>query len=385
MTSRSAHPATSIVSQAVPFVDLRLQTSQLEQEFMGAITEVVGRCDFILGAATTEFENAFARYIGVEQAIGVASGLDALRLSLVALDIQRDDEVILPANTFIATALAVSAVGARPVIVDCDADTYNIDPNCVEAAITPRTRAIIPVHLAGLPADMMSILDIANRNSLHVVEDACQAHGAKHGEKRCGSLGTTGCFSFYPGKNLGAFGDGGIVATNDASLAARLRSLRNYGQEIKYRHVELGGNSRLDTLQAAVLNVKLNHLDSWNAARASHAAEYRRRLSGVGDLKVQVSPDSFTHVYHLFIIETAYRDQLQVFLTDRGIQTGIHYPLPVHLQPAYSDLDHITGDFPVTENLASAMLSLPMFPELRTDQILYVTDAIRDFFARLVA
>jgi dTDP-4-amino-4,6-dideoxygalactose transaminase len=336
---------------------------------------------FILGPQLTEFERAFAEFIGVRHAVGTSSGLDALRLALTALDIGPGDQVIVPANTYIATALAVSAVGARPVLVDCDPRTYQIDVDQIGPAITARTRAVIPVHLSGQAADMDAVLDLAHAHGLHVVEDAAQAHGAKYKGRSCGKLGTVGCFSFYPSKNLGACGDGGMVTTSDGELAERVRRLRNYGEKAKYQHVEKGLNARLDTMQAAVLSVKLRHLARWNEARARHAETYRRLLSGVGDLVFQEVAPWSSHVYHLFVVETAERDALRAHLTTAGIQTGVHYPVPIHLQPAYSDLGHKRGDYPRAERLAARMLSLPMYPELRPAQIAIVADEVRRFFA----
>jgi len=367
-------------SRFVPFVDLAAQYDQIRSEVDAAIKQVLLRFDFILGTEVAEFEQDFARLIGVEHAIGVSNGLDALRLALIALDIGSEDEVILPTNSYIATALAVSAVGARPVLVDCDPLTYNIDVACIEPAITPRTRAIIPVHLTGQAADMDPILELANHYQLDVIEDAAQAHGTLYKGRPSGSLGRLGCFSFYPGKNLGAYGDGGMITTREALLAERLRRLRNYGQRVKYEHCEKGLNARLDTLQAAVLKVKLPYLSEWNASRARHAETYRRILSGVGDLRFQQQVAYSTHIYHLFIIETDSRDALQKHLAAAGIQTGIHYPTPIHLQSAYSDLGYRRGDFPHAEQLANCTLSLPMFPELSKVQLTRVVQAIRAFF-----
>jgi dTDP-4-amino-4,6-dideoxygalactose transaminase len=364
----------------VPFVDLAAQYDQIRAEVDTAMQQVLLRSDFILGTEVAEFEQDFAKLIGVEHAIGVSNGLDALRLALMALNIRPEDEVILPTNTYVATALAVSAVGARPVLVDCDPLTYNMDVACIEPAITPRTRAIIPVHLTGQAADMDPILELANRYQLDVIEDAAQAHGTLYKGRPCGSLGRLGCFSFYPGKNLGAYGDGGMITTREALLAERLRRLRNYGQRVKYEHCEKGLNARLDTLQAAVLKVKLPYLSKWNASRVRHAETYRRLLSGVGDLRFQQQVAYSTHIYHLFIIETASRDALQKHLAAAGIQTGIHYPTPIHLQSAYSDLGYRRGDFPHAEQLANCSLSLPMFPELSKVQLTQVVQAIRAFF-----
>jgi dTDP-3-amino-3,4,6-trideoxy-alpha-D-glucose transaminase len=367
--------------QQIPLVDLRAQYRQLKPEIDTAIAKVLDECTFILGPAVDEFEKRFADYIGVRHAVGVSSGLDALQLALTALNVGPGDEVIVPANTFVATALAVTAVGARPLLVDCDARTYTIDPSLLEESITPRTRAIIPVHLAGQAADMQPILRLAQRYDLRVIEDAAQAHGTLYRDRRCGSLAAAGCFSFYPGKNLGAYGDGGAVTTDDSALAAKLRTLRNYGQRAKYEHVVKGINARLDSLQAAVLSVKLRRLDQWNAQRRERAALYRELLAGIGDVTIQ-PPAAYTdHIYHLFIIESAHRDALRLHLKESGVETGIHYPVPIHLLPAYADLQYTRGDFPITENLAAHSLSLPMFPEITEAQVRYVAAQIATFFA----
>ncbi len=364
----------------IPFVDLPTQTRMLEAEFQKSIMDVVRRCDFILGSETEQFEAGFANYLGSNHSVGVASGLDALQLGLRALGIQPGDEVIVPTNSFIATALAVSNIGARPVFVDCDPHTYNIDISKIEPALTKKTRAVIPVHLTGQPAEMSEVMQIADAHGLSVIEDAAQAHGALYRGQACGTLGHVGCFSFYPGKNLGAFGDGGAVVTNNEEIANTLKRLRHYGQHEKNRHTLKGVNSRLDTIQAAVLNVKLRYLTQWNEARAKHAQAYRDRLDGVGDLKLQTRVAESTHVYHLFVVETERRDGLQQFLSRHGVQTGIHYPVPIHLHPAYEDLGYKLGDFPVAENLASRSLSLPMFPELQDEQLNKVTNTVIEWF-----
>jgi dTDP-4-amino-4,6-dideoxygalactose transaminase len=364
----------------IPFVDLHIQYSMIQEKICQALQEVLLQGNIILGSQVELFEAAFSSFIGVRHAIGVSCGLDALRLALMALDIGAGQEVILPANTFIASALAISAVGARPVLVDCDPHTYNIDVNLIERAITPRTAAIMPIHFTGQPADMEPILSIARQYRLAVVEDAAQAHGALYKGSMCGSLGELGCFSFYPSKNLGAYGDGGMITTNDAALAHRLRMLRNYGQQSKNHHIEKGLNARLDTLQAAVLNVKLPYLLAWNSARAMIAEKYRSSLTGLGDVSFQHCLPHSTHVYHLFIVETRMRSALQEHLQAHGVQTGIHYPTPIHLQPAFMELGYKRGDFPQSERLANEMLSLPMYAELNDDQLHYIVDAMTIFF-----
>jgi len=369
------------VAGIIPFVDLVAQYKSIAGEVDRAFHEVTASAQYILGARVERFEEEFAAFVGVDHAVGVGSGLDALRLGLLALEVGRGDEVILPANTYIATALAVSEVGADVVLVDCDPETYNIDPAAVASALRSRTRALLPVHFTGQAAEMRPLLELAANNSVEVVEDAAQAHGALYEGRPCGSLGKVACFSFYPGKNLGAYGDGGMVTTSDPVVVERTRRLRNYGERAKYDHVVKGVNSRLDGLQAAFLSVKLPHLASWNKARLRHADMYTVELEGVGDLGLQKRSPSSTHVYHLFVVETAERDALRDSLAERGIQTGIHYPIPIHLQEAYSDLRLGPGAFPHAERLAHETLSLPMYPELTEEQIRRVTDAIREFFA----
>lgn len=361
----------------VPFVDLQKQFETLRDEIMPGIENVMKRSAFILGSEVEQFERNFAAYCGAKYAVGVASGCDALLWALKACDIGPGDEVITVANTFIATVLAISMAGGRPVLVDCLEDTYEIDPAAVERAITPRTKAILPVHLYGQPADMDAIMAIAQRHGLVVIEDAAQAHGAMYKGKMCGTFGKVGCFSFYPGKNLGAYGDGGAIVTNDAHIADRVRMLRNYGQPRKYYHDIIGWNSRLDTIQAVVLNVKLKHLTEWNDARRQHAALYRRLLADV-PVGLPVEAPNVLHVYHLFVIRVPARDALLKDLESRGISCGIHYPVPVHLQRAYEHLGYKRGAFPIAEKIAEELLSLPMYPELTDEQIAYVCEQIRE-------
>jgi dTDP-4-amino-4,6-dideoxygalactose transaminase len=367
-------------SETIPFVDLVVQYVSIAEEIDGAFREVTHSAEYILGRRVERFEAEFAEFVDSQFAVGVGSGLDALRLGLLALGIGPGDEVILPANTYIATALAVSEIGAEVVLVDCDPRTYNIDPQAVEAAITARTKVLLPVHFAGQPAAMGSLEALAAKHDLQLVEDAAQAHGARYENRPCGSIGDVACFSFYPGKNLGAYGDGGMVTTSASDAVERTRLLRNYGERRKYEHVVKGVNSRLDGLQAAFLTVKLRHLADWNEARRRHADAYTEQLEGVGDLVLQERAVDSTHVYHLFIVETGQRDALREHLTSRGVQTGIHYPAPIHLQEAYRDLGLGPGSFPHAERLARSSLSLPMFPELTPQQLESVTSHVRDFF-----
>jgi dTDP-4-amino-4,6-dideoxygalactose transaminase len=368
------------VATAVPFVDLVAQYESIAAEIEQAFHEVTTSAQYILGDRVQRFEHEFASFVGCEYGVGVGNGLDALRLGLLALEIGPGDEVIVPANTYIATALAVSEVGADVVLVECDPATYNVDPQAVAAAVSPRTRALLPVHFTGQAAELKPMLELAERHDLDLVEDAAQAHGTKYDEQMCGSLGRLACFSFYPGKNLGAYGDGGMVTTRDPALVEPIRRLRNYGERAKYEHVVKGVNSRLDGLQAAFLSVKLRRLPGWNEARLRHADAYTAELDGVGDLRVQQRSPFSTHIYHLFIVETEHRDALREHLTERGIQTGIHYPIPIHLQEAYRDLGLSVGAFPHAERLARQSLSLPMYPELSSEQIATVAGSIREFF-----
>lgn len=363
----------------VPFLDLKTQYSQIAGEMEPAVLKVLSGGNYILGDEVRAFEREFAAYLGVKHAIAVSSGLDALRLALIAADIQPGDEVITPANTFIATALAITSVGAKVVLVEPDEETANIEASAIARAITPRTRAIIPVHLYGLPCRTAPILELARERNLTVIEDACQAHGALVDGVKAGTQGQMGCYSFYPGKNLGACGDGGMVVTSDDRLAQRLTSLRNYGQEKKYYHTEIGYNHRLDEIQAAVLRVKLRRLDTWNALRAKHAAAYTKGLSGL-PAKTPTMPEGRTHIFHLYVIRTDQRDALQQHLTARGVGTLIHYPVPIHLQQAYRSLGLGPGSFPISERMAGQILSLPMFPELTQGQIDEVVAGVCAFF-----
>jgi dTDP-4-amino-4,6-dideoxygalactose transaminase len=362
----------------VPFVDLPAQHRDLNDELMQAIQRVMARADFALGEDVARFEEEFAAFCGARHAVGLDSGLSALELSLRAFGIGPGDEVILPAHTFIATAAAVTFAGARPVLVDVDPLTYNLDVAQIEAAVTPRTRAILPVHLYGLPAEMDAIRRLAEAHGLVVVEDACQAHGADYKGRRVGSLGHAAAFSFYPSKNLGACGDGGMLVTNDPQVAEQVRAMRNCGQRVKYRHELPPFNHRLDTLQAAILRVKLGRLAAWNEARRRTAALYTQQLAGSGVTTPAGSPDS-THVYHVYAVRTPQRDALQAHLRERGIGTAIHYPTPIHRQPFYEQDGFQPGQFPVAERVCDEVLSLPMFPEMTEKQARYVAAQILEF------
>jgi dTDP-4-amino-4,6-dideoxygalactose transaminase len=359
----------------VPFVDLRAQYLSIKDEIDGAIARVLNNSSFVLGPEVEAFEAAFAEYVAGRFCIGVSNGTAAVQLALMACGLGAGDEVIVPANTFFATAEAVSTAGATPVFVDCDPISYNLDVSKIEASITGRTRAIMPVHLYGQAADLDPIFEIAERRGLIVIEDAAQAHGSRYKGQRVGALARAGCFSFYPGKNLGAYGEGGAVVTNDEEVARRVRLLRDHGSEHKYTHDIIGYNFRLEGIQGAVLNVKLRHLDRWNQLRREHAARYTELLSGSG-LRLPVEMPYAEHIYHLYVVQSDERDALQQTLNESGVQTGIHYPIPIHLQRAYASLNYRRGDFPEAESQAERVLSLPLFPELTVEQIMQVAQTI---------
>ncbi len=370
----------------IPVFDLTRQYAGLKEEIDAAIGRVLARGRFILGEEVATFEEEFAAACGVACAVGVASGTDALHLALRACGIGPGDEVITVSHTAVATVAAIELAGARPVLVDVDPRRYTMDPARVEERITPRTRAILPVHLYGCPADLAPLLEMARRYGLLLIEDCAQAHGARYRGRPVGSWGEIAAFSFYPTKNLGAFGDGGAVVTNDPALAERVRLLREYGWARRYISHLRGTNSRLDELQAAVLRVKLRYLESWNARRREIAALYRELLSeGVArwGLVLPEEPPDARHVYHLYVVRHPRRDALQAFLSERGIGTLIHYPVPVHLQPAYADLGHGEGSLPVTETLAREVLSLPMYPELTDGEVRAVAGGILQFLREL--
>jgi dTDP-4-amino-4,6-dideoxygalactose transaminase len=366
----------------IPFVDLNREHAPVKDEIMAAIDGVIARGDFILGKDTALFENEFAAYCGTKFAVGLASGTDALFYSLKALDMGKGDKVITAANTFIATALAISNTGAEPVLIDCDEKAYNIDCEKLKSYLKrtggKKVKAIIPVHLYGQPAPMKEILALAGDYGVRVVEDACQAHGAFYDNKRTGSLGDCGCFSFYPAKNLGCFGDGGMVTTNNKKIFEKLLMLRNYGQKKKYYHLVQGYNSRLDTLQAAVLRVKLRYLDGNNDLRRKHAALYGELLKDSAYALPQEAK-RVKHVYHLYVVRAKNRNRLQEFMAGEGVSCGIHYPVPIHLSKAYSCLGLKKGSFPVTEKLSGQILSLPMFASLENEEIEKTAALLRRF------
>ena len=362
----------------IPLIDLTIQHHELRNEINAAIQGVLDRADFILGQDVAKLEEEFAAYCGVKYAIGVDSGLSALELSLRALGIGPGDEVVVPTHTFTATAAAVTFTGAKPIFVDADPETWNIDVTKIEAALTPRTKAILPVHLYGLPVDMHMILGIAEKYKLLVVEDACQAHGAKYKGKITGSLGNAGGFSFYPTKNLGAIGDGGAVVTNSPALAEKVQLLRQYGWKQRYISQIKGMNSRLDELQAGFLRVKLRHLEAWNQRRRQLASLYMDLLSG-SDVTLPPQPADVEPVFHQFVIRHPKRDALRETLRAQGIHTVVHYPHPIHLQPGYVNLGLGRGSLPNSEQAADEVLSLPMYPELTEDEVRRVADACLKF------
>jgi len=359
----------------VPFLDLQAQYRAIKSDIDRAVASVIERANFVLGPDVAAFEKRFASYCETPYCVALNSGTSALHLALLATGIGPGDEVISVSSTFVATAAAVLYCGARPVFVDVDPVTWTMDPTLIEAAVTPRTRAILPVHLHGLMADMDPIIEIARRHGLVVIEDAAQSHGAAYKGRRAGSIGELGCFSFYPGKNLGAYGEGGAIVTSNREFADRAAMLRDWGQQSKYDHLLPGYNYRMDAIQGAVLNVKMDHIEAWTEARRAAAARYDRLLAQGGHLRPD-PPGDHRHVYHVFAVQVAQRDAVQKMLAEAGIGTGIHYPIPVHLQQAYAGLGYRRGDFPVTEAIAERFLSLPIYAELRPEQIEEVSAAL---------
>ena len=378
----SSWPQSVADRQPVPQLDLLAQYAAIGGEIREALNRVLASQHFVLGQEGAALETEIAALCGVRHAIGVASGTDALILALRAAGVASGDEVILPPFTFVATGSAVSALGAKPLFADIDPATFNISAAEIAKRITPRTRAILAVHLYGLAADMDPIRELAARHGLPVVEDNAQAIGATYKDRPTGSLGDMACISFYPTKNLGAYGDAGMIVTDRAQLDARLRILRNHGQTTRYHSVEPGWNSRVDEVQAAVLRVKLRYLKERERARRSHAARYSQLLAGVGPVETPYIPADARHVFHQYTIRAAQRDELQKFLADRKIGNAVYYPVPLHLQPLYAELGHQRGDFPAAEEAAAEVLSLPMFPELRVEQIERVAATIAEFYGR---
>jgi dTDP-4-amino-4,6-dideoxygalactose transaminase len=372
------------VGLLIPFLDLKAQYKQMKPEIDAAVMRVIDGAQFVLGPEVAAFEARFSSYCDVKHCLAVNSGTSALHLALLAADVGPGDEVITVSMTFVATTAAILYSGAKPVYVDVDPVTWTMDPGLIEAAITPKTRAILPVHLHGLMADMDPIMEIARRHNLVVIEDAAQAHGAEYKGRRAGSIGDLGCFSFYPGKNLGAYGEGGAVVSNNPELAKRVSLLRDWGQESKYNHVMHGYNYRMDGIQGAVLNVKMNYIEPWTEARRSAAAHYDRLLEKQRCVR-PMPPAHSRHVYHVYAVRLERRDEGQKVLQAAGVGTGIHYPVPVHLQKAYADLGYGVGDFPVTELLASQFLSVPIYAELTSQQVSEVVTELEKTFLVEVA
>jgi dTDP-4-amino-4,6-dideoxygalactose transaminase len=356
------------IKTLIPFLDLKAQYRQIKPEVDAAVARAIESTQFVLGPEVAAFEKRFASYCNTSHCSAVSSGTSALHLALLAAGVGPGDEVITVSMTFVATTAAVLYSGAKPVFVDVDPVTWTMNPALIEAAITPRTKAILPVHLHGLMADMDPIMEIARRHGLIVIEDAAQAHGAEYKGRRAGSIGDFGCFSFYPGKNLGAFGEGGAVVTSQPELARKVSLLRDWGQEAKYNHVVAGYNYRMDGIQGAVLNVKMNYIEPWTEARRSVAAQYDRLLAKLPIARPR-PPAHSRHVYHVYALGLPPRDEVLSALQEAGIGVGIHYPVPVHLQKAYANLGYRAGDFPITERLANQFLSLPIYPELRSEQV----------------
>jgi len=368
----------------IPLVDLRIQYRAIKYEVIAAIEDVLADMNLFLGPQTQAFEQEFAAYCGCRYGVGLSSGTDALALALRACDIGAGDEVITVANTFIATVEAIALVGATPIFVDIDPETYTMDWRQLDRVLTPRTRAIIPVHLYGYPVEMQPVLEFAQTHGLRIIEDASQAHGATYKGKRVGSFGDIGCFSFYCSKNLGAYGEAGMCVTNDSDLAESLRLLRDHGSRKRYIHEELGVNARMDELQAAVLRVKMPYLDRWNAARQAHARSYTRQLLEVVEAVPAVRPSS-THVYYAYVVQVQERERFRQALEKEGIATGVHYPIPLHLQSACRQYGYAPGMLPVTEAAASRIVSLPMYPELTPEQLAKVVDSVKKCSALAVS
>ena len=366
----------------IPFVDLKIQYANIKEEVLDEISQALDGMQLFLGKNVQTLEAEYAAYCNTEFAIGVSSGTDALHIALRACGVGPGDEVITVSHTFIATVEAIILAGAKPVLIDIDPETYNMDPRQLEAAITPQTKAVIPVHIYGQPADMDPIVDIARAHNLKIVEDACQAHGAEYKGRRTGSIGDAGCFSFYFTKNLGAYGEGGIITTSDPEIADRCRMARDHGQNAKYHHAMIGINGRLDEIQAAVLKIKLRHLDEWLESRRTLAERYNSNLPK--DYFVPQEMPWAKHVYHLYVIRTPERDKLREYLDSKGVASGMHYPIPVHLQKAWRDSGGIELSLPVTEKITQEIISLPMYPELTPEEVDYVCNCVNEFSSQIL-
>lgn len=371
-----------MANTSIPLVDLKKQYQAIKGEIDKAVLGCIGESNFILGNSVKEFEEKFAEYCGTKFGVGVGNGTDALYLALRACGIREGDEVITTASTFIATAEAITLNGAKPVFVDINPQTFNIDTQKMEKAITDKTKAIIVVHLYGQPADLDEIKRIADLHDLIIIEDCAQAHGAEYKGKKVGSFGKAACFSFFPAKNLGCFGDGGMVITNDEGIYKKVQMLRNHGRVEKYAHEMEGVNSRLDEIQAKVLLIKLKYLDRWNNSRRDHAGYYNINLKNIKGLEIPYLPEWATPVYYVYTIRTKNREELKKYLNEKGIACGIYYPLPLHLQPAYKHLGYKKGDLPQTEEVADEILSLPIYPEMENDKIDFVVGKIKEFWVK---
>lgn len=366
--------------QKVPLIDLNEQNRRIATDCKAALEKVVTNSQFILGPAVEQFENAFAQYVGAAHCVGLNNGTSALQLALHACDVGPGDEVITTPHTWISTTWAISYVGAKPVYVDIDPTTYTLNPTLVQQAVTRRTKAILPVHLYGQACDMEPLQKVANENSLVLIEDTAQAHGASYRGRCAGSIGRIGCFSFYPGKNLGAFGEAGAIVTSDSAIAARIRKLRDHAQDGRHHHVEIGYNARMEGIQGAVLRVKLKYLDEWNSARRRHATRLNELLGEYSGIRTPAAVEPEGHVWHLYVVllEDTDRGRLMTQLAERGVATAIHYPTLVPFQPAYAHLGYRRGDFPIAEHVASRCLSLPMFPEMTDEQLVYVAESVKE-------
>ncbi|OHA15158.1 MAG: hypothetical protein A3G52_03450 [Candidatus Taylorbacteria bacterium RIFCSPLOWO2_12_FULL_43_20] len=366
----------------IPFLDLKAQYKSVKKEVETAIAKVFESGVFVMGPKVEEFEKSFSIFLKAEETVAVSSGTDAIHIALRTLNIGAGDEVITTAHTFFATVGAILLVGAKPVFVDIEENTHQINVADISKKITPKTKAIIPVHLYGQACDMDAVVEIAKKNGLFVIEDACQAHGSEYKRRKCGTIGDIGCFSFYPGKNLGTYGEGGALVTDNPNYAHKARMIRNHGSKEKYRHDILGGNFRMSAIEGAVLGAKMKHLPKWNKERIKKAGLYNKHLSGVKDIFLTVEPNFSKGNYHLYVIRTKYRDKLAKFLKEKGVETGIHYPVPAHLHKSVEFIGMRRGDFPIAEKVTDEIISLPMYPELKESEIRYISECVKKFFKR---